>query len=59
MTSLSALADALAQAESERLDLLYQRRVLAREARAAGVPVTAIAAALRISRQQAHTLLTD
>jgi len=59
LTSLTLLADALEQVETERLQLLQQRRALARAARAEGRPVTAIGAALRISRQGAHALLSD
>lgn len=59
LDSLRLLADALEQVEIERLQILQQRRVLAREARAEGRPVTAIGEALRISRQGAHALLSD
>ncbi len=57
--SLSLLAGALGQAQTEVSQLLQQRHTLAQEARAEGCTVAEVADAMRVSRPQAYVIVRD
>lgn len=59
LESLIRTAEELDEIEELRMVTLNCRRIFAHEARDAGHPVIEIAAALQVSRQTVHKLLSD